>query len=142
MEQHVKKQLLTDTDDLIARLSSSDRKAAERAFKELRRRIRDAKKRIFAAANRENDCNALSYLVELLGESRDPEFFPFIKDQLQSDHPRVRFFAYNALLRLRTPKSLVMHYRCDLRKLVSAALMGRKKPGHRQAWQKRKISKE
>jgi len=118
--------LIVDTDDLIARLSSNDCKVAEQAFEELCRRIGDVKSRIYFIANRENDCVVLSYLVELLGESKDPKYYPFIARQLDSDHPKVRFFAHNALLRLGTPQSLARHYSCDLRTLLAGALGGKK----------------
>lgn len=109
--------LIVDTDDLIVRLSSNDCKVAEPAFEELRRRIGDVKSRIYYTANREFDCKALSYLVELLGESKDPKYFPFIAKQLESKHARVRLFAHAALLRLGTPQSRALHYTCDLARL-------------------------
>ncbi len=118
-----------ETDDLIEQLSSKDCRVAESAFHELRRRIGDAKKRIYYVACREIDCNSLSYLVELLGESKDPVYFPFIAKQLHSEHARVRFFAHVALLRLGSPQSRELHYRCDLRKLLSDALGGESMTG-------------
>lgn len=107
-----------EIDDLIARLSSNDCRVSETAFRELRQRIGGAKNRVYFAACREEDCNSLSYLVELLGESKDPKYFPFIARQLRSEHARVRFFAHVALLRLGTPRSRELHYSCDLRKLL------------------------
>ena len=112
---------IAGTDDLIAQLSSNDCRVAESAFLELCRRIGYAKRRIYHAACRENDCNTLSYLVELLGESKDSKYFPFLARQLHSEHMRVRFFAHVALLRLGTPQSRELHYSCDLRKLLSDA---------------------
>lgn len=109
---------IVETDDLIARLSSTEGGVAEPAFEELRRRIADVKSRVFYAANREDDCNALSYLVELLGESRDAKYFPFIARQLESEHVRVRFFAHAALRSLGTPESRELHQGCDLRRLL------------------------
>ena len=123
--------LVVETDDLIAQLSSNDCRVAERAFQELRRRIGEVKSRVYYAACREKDSNPLSYLVELLGESKEPKYFPFIANQLHSEHPRVRLFAHVALLRLGTPQSRELHYRCDLRKLLSDALRRKTKAGQR-----------
>lgn len=117
---------VVDTDDLIGRLSSDDCNVAEPAFEALRLRIEYVKSRIYDAANRDNDCNAQSYLVELLGESRDPEYFPFIAEQLKSQHAKVRLFAHAALFRLGTPQSRELHYTCDLRSLLSSAIPHKK----------------
>lgn len=107
-----------DTDELIAQLSSDDCAAAESAFEALRRRIGEVKSRIYYAANREQDANSLSYLIELLGESRDPKYLPFIAGQLRSEHVRVRFFAHAALFGLGTPEARDLHHRCNLRRLL------------------------
>ena len=119
--------LVADTDDLIELLASEDSRVAEAAFEELRRRIGDVKRRIYYVAIREKGLQSLAYLVELLGESKDPKYFRFIAQQLKSEHPSVRFFAHAALLRLGTPQSKELHFRCNLRSLLSDALRNSQK---------------
>ena len=111
--------VVVDTDDLISQLAADDCKIAEAAFDELSRRIDDVKGRIYFVANRESNGDSLCYMIELLGESKDPRFFPFLAKQLRSTHVRVRFFAHAALLRLGTAESRELHYRCNLRQLLS-----------------------
>lgn len=121
MTENPKKLVIVGTDDLIGQLSSCDSRDAERAFNELRRRIGEVKSRVYYAANRVEDPNALSYLVELLGESTDPKYLPFIVKQLKSDHARVRLFAHAALFRLGTPRSRELYHNHNLRRLLSGA---------------------
>ena len=119
--------LVIDAYGLIAQLSSGDSRIAEAAFQELRRTISDVKSSVYYAACRAKQSELLSYLVELLGESKDPKYLPFIADQLRSEHARVRFFAHVALLRLGTPQALELHQRFDVRELVSGLPPGKKR---------------
>ena len=122
MDKKADKPVVAGVDDLIEGLSSNNFRVAEASFDELRRQIGAIKRNIHRAAIREKDSNALSLMVELLGESKDPRYLPFIARQLESKNPRVRLFAHAALFRLGTPESRDLHRRCDLRDLLSGAL--------------------
>lgn len=109
----------SDAADLISHLRSADTDICNAAYESLCRNISALKSDIYRAAKREQDPSALSSLVELLGESKDPKYMAYIAKQLRSEHAKVRFGAYAALLRLGTPESVELHYKCDVRKLVS-----------------------
>ena len=107
-----------DTADLISHLRSADTDICNAAYDSLCRNISALKSDIYRAAKREEDPSALSSLVELLGESKDPKYMVYIAKQLRSEHAKVRFGAYAALLRLGTPESVARHMRRDVNGVI------------------------
>jgi HEAT repeats len=53
---------------------------------------------IIAMMQGEEDADFRSRLVELVGNSRDPEAIPYLERELTSEHRQVRLWAYTSLL--------------------------------------------
>lgn len=110
-----------DISDLIERLRASDSEIFDVAFEDLRRNIETVKTSIYFAAVRERNIHAKGALIELLGESRDAKYVPYIAKQLQSKHGEVIFWAHAALQRIGTSESIELVNGVDIRKMVSEA---------------------
>jgi len=113
-----------DAGDRINQLNASDSDIFAIAFEDLRQNIETTKQSIFEAAKCESDPHAKGALVELLGESRDSEYIPYIALQLRSKHPEVRFWAFAALQKMSTSEALKLSEEFDYRKILTE-LFGR-----------------
>ena len=112
------RKLSMDIDELILQLRSDDAQASAAAFDELHRHIDVSKDHIYAAAKVEEDSRLKGAMVELLGDSRDPKFLPFIAMQLRSDDIEVQFWAYAALGRMGTAQALSIRDKYHFHDLV------------------------
>lgn len=93
-------------DQFISDLRSENTTRFNAAFETLREHSDLVKLYVFRATQQESDPRVLGALIELLGESRDPQFVKYIADQLLSDDPEPRFWAHVALRRIGTPDAL------------------------------------
>jgi len=108
-----------DAGGLVNQLSASDSDIFAIAFEELRKNIETVKHSIFEAAKCESDPQTKGALIELLGESKDSAYIPYIAKQLHSKHPEVQFWAFAALQKISTSESLKLSDELDYRKILS-----------------------
>jgi len=94
-----------DVPNLIERLRASDTQVFDNAFDELCENIQTVKKSIYKAVVKEKNPHAKGALIELLGESRDAAYVPYLGRQLKSDESEVMFWSYVALKRIGTDQA-------------------------------------
>jgi len=116
--QAIMKAIELDVSTLIEGLRSTDPEIFQQAFGLLLRDIDSIKSTIYQAAVREENARAKGALVELLGETRDPKYMPFIADQLHSSEPEVIFWAYVALQTIGTAESLALANNVSIKEIA------------------------
>lgn len=90
----------------LQKLRSQSSAIFDAGFEFLRRRASDVKKSAALAAVQEEDPRVLAALIEILGESRDPQFVDLISEYLEFANAEVRFWSLVALKRIGTPSAL------------------------------------
>jgi len=107
------------TNHCIQQLRSDDSDEFDSAFDELCKNIESIKHTIYRAALSETNSHAKGALVELLGESEDNSYVPYIAEQLSSKQPEVVYWSYMALKRIGTDEALDFARNGDIQSLLS-----------------------
>ena len=90
----------------LLKLRSQNSATFDAGFEFLRRCAGDVKTSAALAAVQEEDPRVLAALIEILGESRDPQFVDLISEYLEFANAEVRFWSLVALKRIGTPNAL------------------------------------
>ena len=97
---------VNDIYDMLEGLYSPDKTTFDAAFEELRRNVETVKPYLLEAMTLASEPHIKGALLELMGNSKDPQFIPYIADQLESRSGEVRFWAFVALQQIGTAKAL------------------------------------
>lgn len=92
--------------EALQKLRSQSSATFDSGFEFLRRHAGAFKSSAALAAEQEQDPRVLAALIEVLGESRDPQFIGPISRYLESDSAEVRFWCLVALKRIGTTSAL------------------------------------
>lgn len=91
--------------ELLRQLNSTELSEFEAAFEALRHSIKDVKPYLMTAMVLAENSEVKGALLELMGNTKDPQFIPFIANELESDVARVRFWAWVALQYIATDEA-------------------------------------
>lgn len=90
----------------LQKLRSQSSATFDAGFEFLRRHASAVKVSAADAVVQEEDPRVLAALIEILGESRDPQFIDLISEYLESNNAEVRFWSLVALKRIGTSSAL------------------------------------
>ncbi len=102
---------------ILEQLHSPSDEDFEAAFDVLRNDIEAARPYLLRAMTLADDPKVKGALLELMGNTRDPDFVPYIENQLESEDVRIRFWAYVALQNISTPAARRILNEVDLHTL-------------------------
>jgi len=87
-------------------LCAGDERDFDAAFEHLRRHLEDIKPYLLESMTLAAQPRVKGALLELMGNTKDPQFVPHVAAQLESPNGEVRFWAFVALQQIGTPMAL------------------------------------
>lgn len=92
----------------IQQLRSEDSLTYEEGYHSIKGHVDEVLSDLLALARAEPEEEMRSRLVELIGESVEPEAIAFLKEELASPFYEVRLWAYNSLCHSESPEANVL----------------------------------